>query len=159
MASRQLFSASAHPIAMKLLGPPSLVFALTFSAFQDVAFALTRDQVPSPPNARFLTIPAGDSTTAVSTIQNATFEQLIDHENPSLGTFSQFYYYSTEFYKGPGSPVVSGPQILSQNKWLCQDVCEFSTLICLPCRYSSHPERLRSLTLVLTCKRHPWTVG
>lgn len=37
---------------------------------------------------------------------NSTFEQLIDHNNPSLGTFSQFYYYSTEFWKGPGSPVV-----------------------------------------------------
>ncbi|KAH8812182.1 serine carboxypeptidase [Xylogone sp. PMI_703] len=42
----------------------------------------------------------------MSTVFNATFEQLIDHDNPSLGTFSQFYYYSTEFYKGPGSPVV-----------------------------------------------------
>lgn len=36
----------------------------------------------------------------------ATFTQLIDHNNPSLGTFEQFYYYSDEFYKGPGSPVV-----------------------------------------------------
>ena len=37
---------------------------------------------------------------------NSTFTQLIDHSNPSLGTFEQFYYYSDEFYKGPGSPVV-----------------------------------------------------
>ena len=37
---------------------------------------------------------------------NSTFEQLIDHGNTSLGTFSQFYYYSTEFWKGPGSPVI-----------------------------------------------------
>jgi hypothetical protein len=37
---------------------------------------------------------------------NATFTQLIDHENPELGTFEQFYYYGTEFWKGPGSPVI-----------------------------------------------------
>ncbi|GAB7359605.1 hypothetical protein MBLNU230_g6789t1 [Neophaeotheca triangularis] len=38
---------------------------------------------------------------------NSTFSQLIDHSNPDLGTFEQFYYYSTEFWKGPGSPVVA----------------------------------------------------
>lgn len=37
---------------------------------------------------------------------NSTFEQLIDHDNPHLGTFSQFYYYSSQFYKGPGSPII-----------------------------------------------------
>jgi len=37
---------------------------------------------------------------------NSTFQQLIDHNNPELGTFSQFYYYNDEFYAGPGSPVV-----------------------------------------------------
>lgn len=38
--------------------------------------------------------------------QNATFEQLIDHNDPSLGTFSQFYFYDTTYWKGPGSPVI-----------------------------------------------------
>ncbi|KAK6535704.1 hypothetical protein TWF694_002154 [Orbilia ellipsospora] len=37
---------------------------------------------------------------------NATFTQLIDHSNPDLGTFEQFYYYGTQYWKGPGSPVV-----------------------------------------------------
>ncbi|KAJ5217326.1 hypothetical protein N7468_010334 [Penicillium chermesinum] len=36
----------------------------------------------------------------------ATFQQLLDHKNPSLGTFSQRYWYSTENWNGPGSPVV-----------------------------------------------------
>lgn len=40
------------------------------------------------------------------TTGNDTFEQLIDHNNPGLGTFSQFYYWSTEYWAGPGSPVV-----------------------------------------------------
>jgi len=33
---------------------------------------------------------------------NATFEQYIDHSNPDLGTFEQFYYYDTTYWKGPG---------------------------------------------------------
>lgn len=37
---------------------------------------------------------------------NSTFKQLIDHNNPSLGTFDQFYYYDTTYWKGPGSPIV-----------------------------------------------------
>lgn len=37
---------------------------------------------------------------------NSTFKQLIDHNDPSLGTFDQFYFWSTEFWGGPGSPVV-----------------------------------------------------
>lgn len=42
----------------------------------------------------------------VPTSGNSTFSQLVDHSNPSLGTFDQFYYYSTEFWGGPGSPVI-----------------------------------------------------
>ncbi|KIW04563.1 uncharacterized protein PV09_04314 [Verruconis gallopava] len=37
---------------------------------------------------------------------HATFSQLIDHANPDAGTFEQFYYYGTQYWKGPGSPVV-----------------------------------------------------
>ncbi|KAG6009282.1 hypothetical protein E4U21_002886 [Claviceps maximensis] len=44
-------------------------------------------------------------------IKNATFEQLIDHRNPRLGTFSQRYWYNAEFYAGPGAPIiVRGPE-------------------------------------------------
>ncbi|THZ17139.1 serine carboxypeptidase [Aureobasidium pullulans] len=32
--------------------------------------------------------------------------QYIDHENKDVGTFEQFYFYSTEFYGGPGSPII-----------------------------------------------------
>ncbi|KAI4633240.1 hypothetical protein J4E80_000603 [Alternaria sp. BMP 0032] len=37
---------------------------------------------------------------------NSTFKQLIDHNNPNLGTFDQFYYYDTTYWRGPGSPVI-----------------------------------------------------
>ncbi|KAG5930960.1 hypothetical protein E4U53_002032 [Claviceps sorghi] len=39
-------------------------------------------------------------------IKSATFRQLIDHQKPELGTFSQRYWYSTQWYAGPGAPIV-----------------------------------------------------
>ena len=48
----------------------------------------------------------GDDGQQVSGIGNSTFSQLIDHNDPSLGTFEQFYYYDTTHYAGPGSPIV-----------------------------------------------------
>ena len=33
------------------------------------------------------------------------FKQLLDHENPGLGTFYQRYFYDTQYWNGPGSPV------------------------------------------------------
>lgn len=41
-----------------------------------------------------------------TTSGSATFEQLIDHSDPSKGTFSQAYWWSTEYWTGPGAPVV-----------------------------------------------------
>jgi hypothetical protein len=97
---------------MKLSNTPSLaLLALASGVFTDFALAWTRQQALDFRSARSLTPPRGDTTTTADVIQNATFEQLIDHNNPSLGTFSQFYYYSTEYYKGPGSPVVSSTKI------------------------------------------------
>ncbi|KAK0619056.1 putative serine peptidase [Immersiella caudata] len=37
---------------------------------------------------------------------NGSFEQYIDHANPSLGTFSQKYWWNTTYWAGPGSPVI-----------------------------------------------------
>lgn len=34
-----------------------------------------------------------------------TFDQLIDHRNPRLGSFKQRYWYGTEYWTGPGSPI------------------------------------------------------
>jgi hypothetical protein len=35
-----------------------------------------------------------------------TFHQLIDHSNPSLGTFKQRYWYILDHWTGPGSPII-----------------------------------------------------
>ena len=38
---------------------------------------------------------------------SSTFQQLLDHGNPALGTFSQRFWWNDEFWAGPGSPVRS----------------------------------------------------
>ncbi len=56
--------------------------------------------------------PDDDTTTAAALHKRAetvngwgTFDQLIDHANPSLGTFKQRFWYGTEYWAGPGSPI------------------------------------------------------
>lgn len=46
------------------------------------------------------------SVMASNSTGSGYFKQLIDHKDPGKGTFDQFYYWSSEFWKGPGSPVV-----------------------------------------------------
>lgn len=48
----------------------------------------------------------GGSTTPAPTFGWGTFNQVIDHNNPHLGTFAQRFWYSTEYWKGPGSPII-----------------------------------------------------
>jgi hypothetical protein len=42
---------------------------------------------------------------AVNTTGNTTFTQLLDHDNPSKGTFQQKFWWNSQFWAGPGSPV------------------------------------------------------
>jgi hypothetical protein len=51
-------------------------------------------------------VPPPSSAELVSFTGNSTFQQLIDHENPHLGTFSQRYWWNSEWWSGEGSPVV-----------------------------------------------------
>lgn len=51
-------------------------------------------------------------------IEAFTFDQLIDHDNPSLGSFKQRYWTNAEFYAGPGAPIVlSGPGEAAASVW------------------------------------------
>lgn len=46
------------------------------------------------------------------------FSQLIDHSNPSLGTFSQRYWWDTTYWDGPGSPVFPSPFLVARGQSL-----------------------------------------
>ncbi|KAK2596556.1 hypothetical protein N8I77_013441 [Diaporthe amygdali] len=46
------------------------------------------------------------ATNSSATMGNGTFQQLLDHSDPSKGTFSQSFWWSTQYWQGPGSPVV-----------------------------------------------------
>ncbi|CAK7227270.1 hypothetical protein SCUCBS95973_006483 [Sporothrix curviconia] len=46
------------------------------------------------------------SSTPAPTFGWGTFNQIIDHNNPHLGTFAQRFWYSTEYWSGPGSPII-----------------------------------------------------
>jgi hypothetical protein len=41
----------------------------------------------------------------LNTTGSGFFDQLLDHHNPSKGTFKQKYWWNSEYYAGPGSPV------------------------------------------------------
>lgn len=53
--------------------------------------------------------PADNSPVATAESINTTgsgfFTQLLDHDNPSKGTFQQKFWWNSEFWAGPGSPV------------------------------------------------------
>ncbi|KAF7192097.1 putative extracellular serine carboxypeptidase [Pseudocercospora fuligena] len=51
-------------------------------------------------------VAGGQAPPDENSYSHAYFDQLIDHSNPKLGTFKQFYYYDTTYWRGPGSPVV-----------------------------------------------------
>jgi hypothetical protein len=40
---------------------------------------------------------------------SAFFTQLLDHDNPSKGTFQQKFWWNAQWWEGPGSPVSFEP--------------------------------------------------
>lgn len=82
-------------------------FVLTALLFASSALALTRPgklALPLPPP--LVDEAFNDVEKRATTSGTATFEQLLDHSDPSLGTFSQSYWWSTTYWTGPGAPVV-----------------------------------------------------
>lgn len=67
------------------------------SLFASVAYAAIAPKPVPPPSTAASTATSGQST----------FQQLIDHKNPSLGTFSQRYWWNSGWWEGAGSPVKS----------------------------------------------------
>ena len=64
------------------------------------AVSAVRPGRPVPPALELSEVEA-----AAATNGNGTFQQLLDHTDPSKGTFSQTFWWSSQFWKGPGSPV------------------------------------------------------
>ncbi|KAF7935655.1 hypothetical protein BELL_0103g00180 [Botrytis elliptica] len=50
--------------------------------------------------------PVSINAAGVNTTGSAFFTQLLDHDNPSKGTFQQKFWWNSEFWAGPGSPIV-----------------------------------------------------
>jgi hypothetical protein len=46
------------------------------------------------------------SASDVSVTGSSFFTQLLDHDDPSKGTFQQKFWWNAEYWAGPGSPVV-----------------------------------------------------
>lgn len=69
--------------------PASLLLA-------QVAVASLRPIPVAPPIKDVASLPINES---------AFFDQLLDHKNPELGTFPQRYWWNSQWWKGPGSPV------------------------------------------------------
>ncbi|MCJ1433440.1 hypothetical protein MMC27_002800 [Xylographa pallens] len=59
-----------------------------------------------PPLRVDIITPQLSSNDTVPVTGSAFFEQLLDHDHPELGTFSQKYWYNSQYWAGPGSPVV-----------------------------------------------------
>lgn len=59
-----------------------------------------------PPPLRLDEIESGLPIQKRTSIGQGIFQQLLDHNEPSLGTFNQSFWWSSEYWQGPGSPVV-----------------------------------------------------
>lgn len=46
------------------------------------------------------------SASDVNVTGSSFFTQLLDHDDPSKGTFQQKFWWNAEYWAGPGSPVV-----------------------------------------------------
>lgn len=53
---------------------------------------------------------AGAAASGTETYGIGTFKQLLDHNDPSKGTFNQKFYWNSQFWEGPGSPVSLQPE-------------------------------------------------
>jgi hypothetical protein len=94
------FQLVSPPLVMKV----PFVSAITVLACIGLVAAGRRAGILAPPleeGDEFAIEAAG----AVNTTGNTTFTQLLDHDDPSKGTFQQKFWWNSQFWAGPGSPV------------------------------------------------------
>lgn len=82
-------------LLLAVLSAPSVLALLNVEHFTPPLFSVqdVAEDVVSNDKAR------------APTIHRGVFQQLIDHDNPDLGTFDQHYWWNEDWYT-PGSPVV-----------------------------------------------------
>ncbi|KIO19487.1 hypothetical protein M407DRAFT_30852 [Tulasnella calospora MUT 4182] len=104
VSPHSLLAASFPSTSLKMLIPSSLfVLATTLLSYvsaNNTSFPLStvlRNPPPPPP--------ASDSGNPLAS-QSHYFNQLIDHTNPSRGTFKQRYFFTDEFWTHQGDPIV-----------------------------------------------------
>jgi len=54
----------------------------------------------------FLEEPSTEHVKYYKHVHKGTFQQNLDHNNVSLGTFSQTYWWDSQWYGGPGYPII-----------------------------------------------------
>ena len=86
------------------ISPISTVALLAASATAANPFAARTRPVPPVVNVDGLSFAAADASSS-ATSGTGFFTQLLDHDNPSVGTFQQRFWWSSEYWEGPGSPV------------------------------------------------------
>lgn len=88
----------------------AVLFTTALLASSAAAGRLGKMPKPSPPklsDERFTKENLlAKRATNTSTTGQGVFQQLIDHSDPSLGTFSQSFWWNSEWWTGPGAPVV-----------------------------------------------------
>lgn len=85
----------------------SAVLLATTSLFTSCAWAISpRSNSLVPPPLRLDEATPGGTIQKRAATGRGVFQQLLDHDDPSLGTFNQSFWWSSEFWEGPGSPVV-----------------------------------------------------
>lgn len=86
-------------ISLLVLAISSIPFASVLAGSHGNGLPRTNIRDPPPP-------PATTSATEDQVTTPHYFDQLIDHNNPSLGTFKQRYWFSDEYWTRQGAPIV-----------------------------------------------------
>lgn len=68
-------------------------------------------------------------STFSSNAKNGTsfFQQLLDHQDPSKGTFQMKYWWNAEYWEGPGSPVCEKNKVRKNKMIDIDEDCFFHT--------------------------------
>jgi len=97
---------------MKAFIISAIVFFLTFTTAQSERNLKPFGQrnIPLPPPEDGDIFSASFRAAVVTNVTGtAFFDQLLDHNNPSKGTFKQQYWWNAQWWAGPGSPVINFP--------------------------------------------------